>query len=224
MSLRTLKYRFIHGFLLKPAIWLLKGWMATLRFDKGELGQALMVTRSPRAVLATLHGEVIPMIALTRYAAREHRQLAVLTSPSRDGMLIDTIISAFGVRPVKGSSSKRAAAGLLAFVRAIEEGCIGLLAVDGPRGPRAVPKPGFHAAATMASASLFVLNCGCRHAFTFNSWDRFFLPLPFSRIHLSIVPVEGIASMEEQTAIAHVQKVIIENGRAVHSIVVEGLE
>src|SRR5438105_272985 len=70
------------------------------------------------------------------------RDIAVLISRSFDGELIARVVERFGYRPVRGSSSRGAVAGLLEMGRELEAGRAVAFTVDGPRGPRFIAKPG----------------------------------------------------------------------------------
>ena len=75
------------------------------------------------------------------------RRIAILISPSFDGELIAAMIHRVGYMPVRGSSSRGGAAGLLGMQRALEATngtrCnYAAFTSDGPRGPVYHAKPG----------------------------------------------------------------------------------
>lgn len=75
------------------------------------------------------------------------RRIAILISPSFDGELIAAMIHRVGYTPVRGSSSRGGAAGLLGMQRALEatngSRCnYAAFTSDGPRGPVYHAKPG----------------------------------------------------------------------------------
>src|ERR1043166_7864564 len=61
------------------------------------------------------------------------RDIAVLISRSFDGELIARVVEKFGYRPVRGSSSRGAVAGLLEMGRELQSGRAVAFTVDGPR-------------------------------------------------------------------------------------------
>ena len=63
-------------------------------------------------------------------------------SLSKDGQIQSGVLSSFGIRSVRGSSSRGGVRALLGLVRLVRKGAIALIAVDGPRGPIHVPKLG----------------------------------------------------------------------------------
>jgi lysophospholipid acyltransferase (LPLAT)-like uncharacterized protein len=113
-----------------------------------------------------------------------NRGIAVLISRSFDGELIARVVEKFGYRPVRGSSSRGAVAGLLEMGRELETGHAVAFTADGPRGPRFVAKPGPLLLARTQNAPVRALHFGVKSAWRLNSWDGFVIPKPFSRVVL----------------------------------------
>jgi lysophospholipid acyltransferase (LPLAT)-like uncharacterized protein len=113
-----------------------------------------------------------------------NRGIAVLISRSFDGELIARVVEKFGYRPVRGSSSRGAVAGLLEMGRELEAGHAVAFTADGPRGPRFVAKPGPLLLSRTQGAPVRALHFGVRSAWRLNSWDGFIIPKPFSRVVL----------------------------------------
>jgi hypothetical protein len=111
-----------------------------------------------------------------------HLGPTILMSESRDGESLARAAGALGYRIVRGSSSRRGAAGLLALIKAVREGHSAVLTVDGPRGPRGVCKPGIVRLAQKTGAPLFPVGVATSRRFVFEkSWSKTYLPLPFGR-------------------------------------------
>jgi lysophospholipid acyltransferase (LPLAT)-like uncharacterized protein len=131
-----------------------------------------------------------------------------LVSLSDDGELIAQIAAEFGMRPVRGSSSRGGAMAFLRLLRLLkEERRTLLITADGPKGPARELKAGTIELARRAGAALIPVSWAARPAKIFSrSWDQFMLPLPFGRIHFHygdpIMPVNlaAIGSEEEQAA------------------------
>jgi lysophospholipid acyltransferase (LPLAT)-like uncharacterized protein len=70
------------------------------------------------------------------------RNLAVLTSQSRDGEFIARVINHFGYVAIRGSSSRGGQRGLLEMRSHVMGGYGAAFTIDGPRGPRFVAKKG----------------------------------------------------------------------------------
>ncbi|HEX3570641.1 MAG TPA: lysophospholipid acyltransferase family protein [Acidobacteriaceae bacterium] len=151
--------------------------------------------------------------------------IAILISSSFDGELIARTVKLLGFHPVRGSSSRGAAAGLRQMQAAYAAGHICAITADGPRGPLYVAKPGAAllansvveggAAGTAGAAGTWV---GCFHAqperrWELKSWDRFMIPKPFSRVivawprHIAaaeVSPESVQASLDRAVAMAEV--------------------
>ena len=122
-------------------------------------------------------------------AVRRRAGTAVMVSLSKDGELQSGVMSRLGFRIVRGSSSRAGAKGLSGMVTALRDGSDAAFAVDGPRGPAGVAKPGRGAAAALSDAELLgVASAPAWAVVVRRAWDRFEIPLPFSRVAVVIGP------------------------------------
>ena len=160
---------------------LVRVWVATLRL-RVVVDPALRLSEKTPIVLAFLHGQQLLIVG-----ARRRRSTVTLISLSRDGELQAGAMRALGLGRVRGSSSRAGARGLRAIVRAIVAGADAAFAVDGPRGPLGRAKPGAALAAALSGARLVpVAAAGRRVVVLDRSWDRFEIPLPFSRVAICV--------------------------------------
>jgi lysophospholipid acyltransferase (LPLAT)-like uncharacterized protein len=110
------------------------------------------------------------------------RKVAILASMSRDGEIISRVLLGFGYRMVRGSSSRGGAKGLIGLKRAMLEGFHACTPVDGPRGPVNVVKPGVVYLAKKARAPILPVAVSAKPAIILHgAWDKFMVPMPFSR-------------------------------------------
>jgi lysophospholipid acyltransferase (LPLAT)-like uncharacterized protein len=109
----------------------------------------------------------------------------ILISKSFDGELITRILNLFGFNAVRGSSSRGAREGLLGLKEVIESSKPAIFTADGPRGPIYQTKMGPIKLAQMTGAPIGVFHLEPERAWVMNSWDRFLIPKPFSRICVS---------------------------------------
>lgn len=109
----------------------------------------------------------------------------ILISRSFDGELITRILRMFGFDAVRGSSSRAGGEGLLGLKAAIESGRPAIFTADGPRGPIYETKMGPIKLAQMTGAPIGVFHLQPERAWVANSWDRFLIPKPFTRIVVS---------------------------------------
>jgi lysophospholipid acyltransferase (LPLAT)-like uncharacterized protein len=109
----------------------------------------------------------------------------ILISRSFDGELITRILNIFGFHAVRGSSSLGAREGLLGLKQVIESGGPAIFTADGPRGPIYETKMGPIKLAQMTGAPIGAFHLQPQHAWVMGSWDRFLVPMPFTRIVVS---------------------------------------
>jgi lysophospholipid acyltransferase (LPLAT)-like uncharacterized protein len=109
----------------------------------------------------------------------------ILISRSFDGELITRILQMFGYGAVRGSSSRSAREGLLGLKTVIESGRTAIFTADGPRGPIFQTKMGPIKLAQLTGAPIGAFHLQPEKAWVMNSWDRFLVPKPFTRICVS---------------------------------------
>jgi lysophospholipid acyltransferase (LPLAT)-like uncharacterized protein len=91
----------------------------------------------------------------------------------------------FGFDAVRGSSSRGAREGLMGLTRVIESGRTAIFTADGPRGPIYQTKMGPIKLAQVTGAPIGAFHLEPERAWTMRSWDRFLVPMPFTRICVS---------------------------------------
>ena len=157
-------------------------WLATLRV-RLVVDPALAAVQGRPWVLAFFHGTQWPLLAWTRRGPT-----VVLVSLSRDGAMQARALSLQGFDVVRGSSSRGGARGLAALVRRMRAaGGDAAFAVDGPRGPYGVAKPGAVSAARASGAVLVPMGGAIERGVVLRrAWDRFALAWPFSRVTVSL--------------------------------------
>jgi hypothetical protein len=109
----------------------------------------------------------------------------ILISRSFDGELITRILRMFGFDAVRGSSSRSARQGLMGLVDVIESGRTAIFTADGPLGPIYQTKMGPIKLAQLTGAPIGAFHLQPERAWIINSWDRFLIPKPFTRICVS---------------------------------------
>jgi lysophospholipid acyltransferase (LPLAT)-like uncharacterized protein len=75
---------------------------------------------------------------------------------------------------------------LVEVIRRLSSGNNMVLHPDGPAGPAYKIKPGLTFLAKKSGAVILPLGCYCRHSYHMPRWDRYTLPLPFSKVHIQI--------------------------------------
>jgi len=109
----------------------------------------------------------------------------LMISQSRDGALIAGVANRTGWHTPRGSSSKGGREAMSEMIDHLKCYRFGAQILDGPRGPMGEVKPGVIKMAKESGAILVPFYVSSDKAWFFNSWDRFMLPRPFSRVTLS---------------------------------------
>ncbi len=105
----------------------------------------------------------------------------LVISDHRDGELIAAVFAKFGLMASRGSSSKGGAKALLDVIRQARQGLSPGITPDGPRGPAEQVKPGI-AQISIKSGLPVVPVCYASSRFKrLSSWDKFYIPMPFSQ-------------------------------------------
>jgi lysophospholipid acyltransferase (LPLAT)-like uncharacterized protein len=145
-------------------------------------------------IVAFWHGRLL-MLPLAWYGMGS---LHMLISGHRDGRLIADIVSYFGIRSIAGSSNQGGSGALRAMVRQIRAGdCVGITP-DGPDGPAMRSSAGIVGAARLARVPIVPISYATSRRRILNTWDRFHLPLPWSRgIFMWGEPIEVPADLSE---------------------------
>jgi len=109
-----------------------------------------------------------------------------LVSEHRDGEIVTNTLHAAGYSTVRGSTTRGGVRALARLVRLARKGHRLGFTSDGPRGPRWRFQPGAVFVAAKTGLPLVPIAGSAERAYYFDSWDRFQLPMPFSRAVVNI--------------------------------------
>jgi lysophospholipid acyltransferase (LPLAT)-like uncharacterized protein len=124
------------------------------------------------------HGQIL----LLPYLYGRRFRIHALTSRSRDGEILSRFVEGFGIRVVRGSTSRGGPRALLRLARVIrDQGDNALVVPDGPRGPRHVAQPGAVLLAKLTGVPMVPVAFSASSRRVVRSWDRFLVPHPFAR-------------------------------------------
>lgn len=169
------------------------------------------------AIFTFWHGQMLPLVA------EHHRPTTVLISDHRDGEIITQIVSSFGCRAVRGSSSKGAARALLQLSRTLNEGNDIAITPDGPRGPRHSFAPGAVVLSQRTGSPIVLLASYAKRVWKLNTWDGFEIPKPFAKVTVAygepfIVAADGAReAATDVDAVAATLAKLVERAREVGS-------
>lgn len=133
------------------------------------------------------------------------QRVVVLASLSKDGDIQTAMLERLGYRVERGSSTRGAARGLLSMARAMREGWQPAIAVDGPTGPRESVKQGIVALARYEDASIIPTMASCVSAWVVPSWDRTFIPKPFTRAVIEYARPIQVPSTSDDDAVESIR-------------------
>jgi lysophospholipid acyltransferase (LPLAT)-like uncharacterized protein len=141
------------------------------------------------AIYCVWHNRLALCLIQYQHYAREYTHtpgLAALVSASKDGGFLAAVLECFGVEPVRGSTSRRGPQALLELTGWAERGYDLALTPDGPRGPAGVVQEGVIALAQVTGLPIIPASQCLGWKVRVNSWDRFQIPLPFSRCEMVV--------------------------------------
>ena len=125
---------------------------------------------------------------LLRRLARRVK-LGYLVSPSKDGELVAMTLKYLGARAIRGSATRTGAQALRNLYQAVSgDGLSPVMTPDGSVGPIFEFKPGPVMLAQLSGAPLIPITYAAKSFWQLNSWDRFVIPRPFTRIVIAIGP------------------------------------
>ena len=153
---------------------------ATLRYEVIAEEGVTPATPPARGIFCFWHRCTLP----AGWYFRNFR-CSILISRSFDGELIARTLGLLGYNSVRGSSSRGGAAGLMAMRDVLVAGEPVVFTADGPRGPIYQTKIGPVKLAAMTGEAIGSFYLLPERAWAMRSWDRFMVPMPFSRVVVS---------------------------------------
>jgi lysophospholipid acyltransferase (LPLAT)-like uncharacterized protein len=149
-------------------------------YDEAKMGQAIYCVWHNRLALC-----LIPYFG---YARKRNNTpgMAAMVSASKDGAFLTAVLERFKVQPVRGSSSRRGSQALLELTTWSERGYDLAITPDGPRGPCYVVQQGIMSLAQVTGLPIIPFSYYLDWKIRARSWDRFQIPLPFSRCELNV--------------------------------------
>jgi lysophospholipid acyltransferase (LPLAT)-like uncharacterized protein len=136
-------------------------------------------------IFAIWHNRLALALLIYRGYVRQYghpHKMAAIVSASKDGAVVARVLEHFGVQPVRGSTSRRGPQALLELTTWAEQNYDLAITPDGPRGPRYNVQLGAIALAQLTGLPIIPVSNKIGWKITTKSWDRFQIPLPFSRV------------------------------------------
>ena len=138
-------------------------------------------------ILCVWHGRMLYPIF---YVIKNQINAWAIASPYKDGEIISQILKKWNINIIKGSSNRNAKQVLQKIDQIWMKDKKAIIAItnDGPKGPRHIAKTGSLEIAQQYNAEIITITGDSNKKWIFNSWDKFYLPKPFSTIIIHIAP------------------------------------
>lgn len=170
-------------FLIYKALWLT--WKIEF-IEPDEMKKAMSDKRS--MILAHWHGDEMGLMHIGR-----RYNLATIVSTSKDGEIMNRVLALTGVPTSRGSSTRGGVGALKGLIGLMKKGYSCSFAVDGPKGPIYVAKPGVFEVSRILNAPIFCAGVACDKKKVFErAWNKGFLPLPFAKLVIKWEPFPEI--------------------------------
>lgn len=145
----------------------------------------------------------------------KNSDVTVMISDSRDGEYVARLAMLYGLRAMRGSSSKGAAKAVREGISVLRNNRAIAITPDGPRGPRYKVQSGLLRFAAAGNAPILPVHIEASRQWELNSWDKQIYPKPFSTIHVAfgaplMVDPQRLLDEPEQL-IQEVEDVLLEN-------------
>ncbi len=141
-----------------------------------------------------------------------------LTSYSFDGEMAARTVACFGIKSLRGSSSRGGVAALSQLQTAAEQGMSLGWTLDGPRGPRRKAKGGVAYLAGQTGMPIVPNAYAISKCWRLNSWDRFAIPRPGARILVAFAPPIPPPPDTSRESIEATRQEVEQSLNALHSV------
>jgi lysophospholipid acyltransferase (LPLAT)-like uncharacterized protein len=167
--------RAVLAYMLRKLVGL---WVSCLRYSR--IGDSVY---GPGLVVFW-HGDQLALLG-----QRPSGELVAPISLSDDGSLQVGVMKDFGISAVRGSANRGAIGVVRGLLKALRDGAVCLIAVDGSRGPRREAKPGAIYLSQRSRKPIWVAGVAVARGHRLRrTWDHFLLPCPGTR---TVVAIEG---------------------------------
>jgi lysophospholipid acyltransferase (LPLAT)-like uncharacterized protein len=199
--------RLLYAVAVPIAVTVIRLWWLSCRVRRIEGDENLVaaLAKAPSLVPCYWHQH---QLFCARYLLENRKRGLTpgwLISPSVDGELGAMMVSRAGARAIRGSSSHTGARALRDYYVALVKDKISpVVTPDGPKGPRFKFKPGAILLAQMSGRPMLPMAYAASRAWLIK-WDKFVIPVPFSRISIAIGEPRYVPRVLDAAAIEALQ-------------------
>jgi len=183
-----------------------------LHVSETEIQEFEKAARRAPMVVITWHNRSLLIPEITRQCY-DPRRVSCLVSPSRMAAWEAAFYEWVGMRPVRGSSSRRAIAATRQLLAEYREGQSLGISPDGPSGPMYSWQRGATMLARKTDAPILLVCADAHFAWRLKTWDRHFIPLPFTRVNVrfrSLLPYSEQGYESDEEAAGRMRKQFLE--------------
>lgn len=183
-----------------------KMWWTTLRMKISEESlKRLKDTPSP-AVIIFWHNNLFTATYWSKM--RPKGKLYAMMSAGTIGAWIEPFYSHFNIKAIRGSINLRATQALKEIVQTVRSGNDIVITPDGSRGPCYKVKPGVSLVLKMADPAILLFSCKFHSAWRLNTWDRFYIPKPFSKVETFVEYFHSYKDLSASDDIADISQAL----------------
>ena len=181
---------FINTLKGKGLYWFVDIVSKTCRFNTEGIEELKNVLNTGKPLIVTSwHGAQMMLIGSLRKFLDGNSFISIFPDDYR-GDILRTFVSGLGIEAtllnLGGDPTFEMSRKLIRVIRQISDGKNFFILPDGPEGPAYIVKPGLTYIARKTEAYIIPIGCYCRNAYHVPRWDRYTLPVPFSKIHVQI--------------------------------------
>lgn len=129
--------------------------------------------------MAFWHGSMLMGWYLHR--PKNKRRISALVSQSPDGEILASVLERWKYTMIRGSSHIGGKEAMQMMIDAVVDGSSLCITPDGPTGPRRVMKMGAVRVAQKAGVPLVLTGIAMKRKKMLRSWDRFEIPMPWTK-------------------------------------------
>jgi lysophospholipid acyltransferase (LPLAT)-like uncharacterized protein len=195
-KLKTLKRKLL--ILILPTLTLgfikLLAFSCKLRFYGEE-----NLTQEP-VIYALWHGELIMSPLVYSHKNVKNKPCSAIISQHFDGEIASRLVEKLNIKSIRGSSTRGSLHVLRESLRFIKKGGSVIITPDGPKGPLHSVADGVVSIAKIAKIKIVPINIKASSAWKLKSWDKMFIPKPFSTVEFFIGDPLDLSSLSKDEA------------------------
>lgn len=160
-------------------------------------------------VVTVWHNRLLFTPALLKRRFRS--QISTISSLSDDGRYAELFANNFGIKLVRGSSSRGGARALIQLVRKLKKEKMPLaITIDGPRGPQYSCQPGALYLAASTGYPIYPYLINANRYFQLKNWDKTQIPKPFAKIDVIVGEPIFLPKDISEEGMAKAKKIVID--------------